>query len=336
MSSGGSLPYHLRQNKSVDRALFIDLLSRVNGEGRNVSEYQYIGFGGPFMEDFKDIHQKTKIKDMISIEKDENVRKRQIFNKPISCIDFSVGAEESTSFLENYSFEKTAVVWFDFTNFELYSQFSDFYNLLKKVPLGSIVKITINANPSNIKIDESDADEEKSRHLALQELRYNKVKEDLGEFFSSANVELTDMTFKGFPGALLKCLNRVRSRITLEEPNSVVCPLSAFVYSDGQQMLTATAIVVHKDFTEELEEHPRIASWDFYNQTWSKPIDISLPVISQKERLHIESMLPDSLPDEIIDSFEFHMSDSPKKSKDEISNFVNYYRIFPWFGKFSL
>lgn len=336
MSSGGSLPYHLRQNKSVDRELFIDLLTRVNSKECNISEYQYIGFGGPFMEDFKIIHQKTKIKKMISVEKDDNVRKRQIYNKPVSCIDFDVGSESSTSFLENYEFSEPSVVWLDFTNFDLYSQLGDFYNLLKKIPFNSIVKITLNANPANLSVDNVELDEDLPRHLALQNARYSKLDECLGEFFSSSNIEPEEVTYKKFPMVLLKCLNRIRSRVTMEDESSLIVPLSAFVYSDGQQMLTATAAIVDKNESSEFEDNPRIKSWQFYNEDWSSFINISLPVISQKERLHIESMLPDSVPEEILDSFDFYPSNSPKDAEDEIKNFVNYYRIFPWFGKFSL
>jgi hypothetical protein len=52
MSTGGSIPYHLRQNKAIDRNLFTDLLSRI-GRYKNISDYTYYGFGGPYMEDFK-------------------------------------------------------------------------------------------------------------------------------------------------------------------------------------------------------------------------------------------------------------------------------------------
>ena len=65
--SGGTVPYHLRQNKAIDRSLFIDLLARLN-RCRDISDYTYIGFGGPFLEDFKSVHSFTGISKMISIE----------------------------------------------------------------------------------------------------------------------------------------------------------------------------------------------------------------------------------------------------------------------------
>ena len=53
MSAGTSRhpPYHLRPNKAIDRFLLVDLLRHVPYEERK--RYEYIGLGGPFLEDFK-------------------------------------------------------------------------------------------------------------------------------------------------------------------------------------------------------------------------------------------------------------------------------------------
>lgn len=79
MSSGSSLPYRLRQNKSVDRELFLGLLGRLAATLK-LEDYQYVGLGGPFLEDFRLIHARLGLKDLVCIEAEENVHKRQLFN----------------------------------------------------------------------------------------------------------------------------------------------------------------------------------------------------------------------------------------------------------------
>ena len=87
--SAGSIPYHLRPNKAVDRLLFLELCSKLapdlNIEGGG---YQYVGFGGPQMEDFRLLHEKFPQMPMLCIEKHENVVPRQKFNCPHTQVVF--------------------------------------------------------------------------------------------------------------------------------------------------------------------------------------------------------------------------------------------------------
>ncbi|WP_368860746.1 O-methyltransferase [Vibrio cincinnatiensis] len=127
MSTGTSIPYHLRPNKAVERGLFIQSLRKIN-KYLNISDYRYIGFGGPFLEDFKALHHELKISDMVCIEVNENVRRRQQFNKPLSCIDFLDRACSAKDFINEHDFDKKSIVWLDFVSFkDLSHQLSDVY-----------------------------------------------------------------------------------------------------------------------------------------------------------------------------------------------------------------
>ena len=64
--SAGTLPYHLRQNKAVDRAVFIDMLMRIHTY-ISVRDHAYVSLGGPFLEDFRIIHAALGIRRMISL-----------------------------------------------------------------------------------------------------------------------------------------------------------------------------------------------------------------------------------------------------------------------------
>lgn len=77
--SSGSIPYHLRQNKTIDRYAFIELLSKLD-KYCDIDKYSYVGFGGHSLEDFKCIHSRFGITNMTSIENNQEVYNRQKFN----------------------------------------------------------------------------------------------------------------------------------------------------------------------------------------------------------------------------------------------------------------
>jgi hypothetical protein len=72
MSNGSSVPYRLRPNKAVDRELFLALLVRLAATMK-IENHQYVGLGGPFLEDFRLIHARLGINDMVCIESEENM-----------------------------------------------------------------------------------------------------------------------------------------------------------------------------------------------------------------------------------------------------------------------
>ena len=63
--AGGFIPYHLRHNKSIDREVFLEGLSLLSKK-IDVKEYTYIGFGGPMLEDFRIMHSRTSLSNLIS------------------------------------------------------------------------------------------------------------------------------------------------------------------------------------------------------------------------------------------------------------------------------
>ena len=63
--------YHLRPNKAVDRLVFLEILRVLELLVSSLDEYTYIGFGGPYLEDFRLIAQMFPTLEMISIEEDE-------------------------------------------------------------------------------------------------------------------------------------------------------------------------------------------------------------------------------------------------------------------------
>lgn len=323
--SGTSIPYHLRHNKAIDRNLFLDLLSRV-GRFRNISDYRYIGFGGPFLEDFKGIHASLRLTKMLSIESDENVEKRQIFNKPLSCVD--IRRQTSAEFVAEFDFYEDCIVWLDYTEpSKVGEQLGELEALVAKLQSGSVFKITMNAAAAALGNAPADRD--------LQNYRAEKAATLLGDY-GPAVISTEQVTSKYFPKLLLSAIEAAAKRGVAGRNGYVVLPLTCFSYSDGQTMLAVTGVVLRKSEEPNFIRDTRLRHWEFTAKDWEDLREISVPAMSVKERIHVESLLPSADSKEIGDSMGFHFSSSSEESARLLANFSRYYRMYPWYSKVAL
>src|SRR4028118_863481 len=128
--SGASIPYHLRANKAIDRYAFLELLSKIDRYS-SISNYKYIGFGGSSLEDFKYIHSRFGLENMLSIEEDADVYNRQKFNQPHNCIDCL--QQSSSQFIDEFQRTQETIIWLDYmTPKELRKQMEEFQATISK------------------------------------------------------------------------------------------------------------------------------------------------------------------------------------------------------------
>ncbi|MFT5306880.1 MAG: hypothetical protein ACI9NA_000290 [Gammaproteobacteria bacterium] len=330
MPTGSTIPYHLRQNKAVERILFEEQLSLLSpwlvGINENpIEEYRYVGFGGPFLEDFKSIHRNLNITDMISIECDQNTLIRQKFNKPISCIEILENPMNSSEFINKDQFLKPSILWLDFVSTDYDSQLNDIRQATEKMSNFDIIKVTFNANVANINGEHSD----------LQGSRCKAFKDSVSNEYLPRNLNPEDFIYKRFHNILLKTIENSFINGVSNKNNTTIKILSAFVYKDGQQMLTVTCILLPKNEIENFESNSKFGNWDFYynNET---VYDISLPSLSIRERVEIERLLPCGNIDEIKQHLGYSIGRSATDNDLLLKNFINYHSRFPWFGKISL
>jgi hypothetical protein len=319
MSTGGAIPYHLRQNKAIERNLFVDLLMRI-GRYANISDYTYIGFGGPFLEDFKHLHSSLRISNMVSIEMEEDVFFRQSFNQPISCV--SLRHENSKDFISSYDFADPSIVWLDYATPDVGQQLTETHRLVEKLGHGDIFKITLNANPQALGSREG---------TPLHEFRASVAASRMGDY-GPARVNEEDVLPKNYPKLLLSALMSAGRQGLKGNPGHVLQPLTAFVYSDGQQMLTFSAIILKIEELEIFERTTRLSHWKFSCLTGETIKSISVPSFSLKERIHVESLLPEKDAEAILDNLGYSIGDR-KSAKELMENFVEYYRLYPWYSR---
>ena len=206
---GASLPYRLRPNKAVDRALFLSLLSWLSPVLK-LKNYPYIGMGAEFLEDFRIIHARIGISEMTSVECDPQVIKRQEFNKPLESI---VCVEDTIEhYLEKTTIRTPSIIWLDYTEpSSIKLQIETFLATLKECPVGSIVRITLNANSGSLgnpdpgemaaRMDSGAGDTAHPLHV----WRLDRLKRKLGDFVPDS-LDPSMMVAKQFGGALLKIL----------------------------------------------------------------------------------------------------------------------------------
>ncbi|MBV6887099.1 O-methyltransferase [Xanthomonas euvesicatoria] len=327
--NGGNIAYHLRPNKAVERALFLDLLNRIGRTAFNISGYQYVGFGGPFMEDFKAVHMATRISDMVCIERDSVVQARQKFNCPLRCVNFVLS--DSSTFLDNFRPSTPTIAWLDFTSpGELRQQLDDTCKLVNKLAHGDIFKVTLNAAVAALREDPGNI---KQKELTL--LRKAVFEERSGADKPNV-IGPDDLKASNYPKLLLQALHNAANR-GVNNTSLIVQPLTAFAYSDGTMMLTATGILLDPDqiSIDEFPDSSRLLHWPFVNLDWKYPIEIDLPVLSLRERMALEKLQPDGTVKDAKDELGA-VIDHQGIPPQAVTSFAKFYRIYPEFVRASL
>jgi hypothetical protein len=327
--------YHLRPNKFIDRHLFVQVLIGLQKK-YGIEKYQYIGFGSFMFDDFKVLHNRLGISDMISLEGEEAVYERADFNKPYECI--KVENIRSSAFINDFSRRKNFIFWLDYTSsFELGEQFSEFCTLVgTKMDVGDIVRITLNANPGNLDDKDDKSAGEKKTQKQIHKMRVEKLREIISGYMPSQTSE-KDMSAKKFPIFLLSCLKKaaVDSLTPSDYQKKYLFPLFSSVYADGQQMVILTAIVLDNTDDEGKIQECLNQYSDYVKFEWDKPCYIRIPDLTTKEIIHINSILPNSSSKTIKEKFGFAFQSAPKLN-DAIKSYVDYYKYYPNFHHVNL
>ena len=114
-----------------------------------LENYHYVGLGGPFLEDFRLIHARIGIAKMTCVETEKQVHLRQMFNRPIASIECLHTTLDE--YLDGSNFDVPTIIWFDYTEpKDIAAQIQRFARTIGAVPVGSILRITLNANPESL------------------------------------------------------------------------------------------------------------------------------------------------------------------------------------------
>lgn len=313
-------PYHLRVNKAIDRFLLvqiIDILKRYC----DIADYTYYGFGGPFLEDCRLIHNRCPEIKIVSIEKNEHTFKRQEFhrfskNLDLRQIDFA-------SFLANFSSDGKEIFWLDYTDLR-FGHFDDFKNILGKVSENSIVKITVRAElpkpPSN--------------GLSAWE----KFQRDYGQILPKSKQETDIERLIPFLKLLQKMFKIASQQVLPASGESVFQLLDSVHYNDQTEMLSLTGMVCNKKQVSDVRQW--FKNWAFRNLDWKAkaPRKIDVPILSTKERLHLEKYLPTKAKTgrSLARALGYRIDKSASGHLEKLKQYEEFYPYYPYFARISL
>lgn len=342
--TGSSLAYRLRPNKAVDRELFLSLLTRLTPHF-GLEKYHYIGLGGPFLEDFRLLHSRIGIGRkrkgrtvgrLTCVESKPEIYKRQRFNRPVASIKCVNSTIEK--FLDTTTISKPAIIWFDYTKATA-SHIHRFATTIGTVPIGSILRITLSANPGEGHDDEpsgmnllanvagSEAADQAPPKLTKMEWRLQRFKERLGVLVPSG-LAAESMTTQNFGPTLLQVLKLAVEKQALGFTDRRIVWALATHYADDQPMVTATLIVCHPGDTSA---ETLAKKWEFYS-TPDTPHTIELPALSSLERLTMECK---SNAQKIL-GFDLAKVMESKLGVSPIEVFKKFYRFYPHFSRVEL
>ncbi|WP_157476974.1 O-methyltransferase [Lysobacter sp. Root690] len=334
--SGGFVPYSLRQNKAVDRAVFIELLQRLSRSTQfHIQDYAYIGFAGPHSEDFKLVHSALGLKKMISIEEDRHVFNRQQWNSPINCIDYRQCT--SRSFIDGFIATSPVIAWLDFTSAaDAGGHLEQAETLISKLGPFDVFKITLNANERTL-----DPSPSTDNQIELLQQRTAEARRRLGDYIP-ATIQLTDedLDRNGYSKLLLLAVENAVKAGVAGTPGNYFQPLTSFVYADSeQQMLTHTGVILPNKIDQKLFlQETKTRQWKLSTTAWgtprTNPIRISIPEMSVRERLHIDKSLPAKSPSQISRSLGIRLvKGAPEKTRQAIESYKLFYRHYPFFSR---
>lgn len=330
--SGSRVPYHLRQNKAVDRQLFLELLNRVHRYA-DITKYDYIGFGGLFFEDFRAIHSLFAMKRMISLESDEVAYQRQLFSRPLSCI--TCRNQDSSEYIKTFSAKGNSIHWFDYANpKQLREQFQDAETLLPKLESGDVLRVTFNANPEALGGSSTRNKDGTLRTVEENnQAKLDKLKDRIGDYLHAGTTP-AQMSLANLPRTIALAYKTAVTNAMKSRPDLSFQHLSAFVYSDAShQMITITGIVINTEEEDAFYKKTDFKKWRYASLTWGDFKKINLPVLTLKERLYIDQNLPKWLHPRSKRKLIIRLDKDPESHDEYLNSYVDYYRHFPNFHR---
>ena len=315
-------PYHLRPNKAADRFAFLEAINRL---GRlptgGLSEYRYYGFGGPYLEDFKLLYEFCSEINMTSFEIDEEVYKRQKFHLP--CRKLRLEHDDISDFIQRYDpRDSKSIFWLDYTKLR-YEYFLDFITLLGTVNEYSMIKISLRAHTRDFWNFSSSPSPR--RH------RIENFRERFTDFLLEPEAPPPNLSSE------LACLVQEMVQIASEHAlppaatNMIFVPVSSFFYSDSSGMFTLTGVICNRDNVNVVYDAYR--DWEFANLNWKPPLQISLPVLSTQERLHLQRLLPSktNIGKRLRKRLGYLIEDDVEETEDALAQYASFHRYSPYF-----
>jgi hypothetical protein len=254
-------PYAFRPAKRIQRMMFCDAL-RTLRVLRPVEDYQYIGLGHWQFVDFELMRREVGIRQMVSIEKNTNLKARFEENAPFEEITLLWGQANECLGSPDVDLAKPTVAWMDYTAKLDSSVLRDLKLLVEAVPAGSVIAVTFNCHP----------DREDQRLEAL-ERKVGEVPGDVGE---------DDLGPDGLPRVQRRILvEQLDAAASMRSGNASLRQFMFLRYADGAPMAFWAGLLVDDTIDEKSALDPFRRMEQFCDD--DKFLDVSVPFLSTRE-----------------------------------------------------
>ena len=305
--------YDLRPSKQVVRRIFLDFFRRLAGGGVPIEEFRYTGMGSIHFVDHILFHKFLGIDKLVSVEHDEYIESRLQFNRPFDNIELKIMS--IGDYIPQLDKRERHIVWLDYDNRLSEAMVDDVVSCANYLPIGSFMLVTVDTTPHK------GFKKAKDNYEYYLEVAKGLWKPDW-KYIDFANGKLhlrvVDLVARAFKEGIV-------GRSNVEE-NVSALPCFSFVYSDGHRMVTLGVQLGGKREAEKLDRIGDGVEYlirDFGNM----PFKIDVPVLTRKERLHLESVMP---------SMDYSKVQSSGLDHDLFEKFGRIYRFFPSYGELLL
>jgi hypothetical protein len=301
--------YDVRTAKQIERRMILESFLFLAEAGFPISEYQYTGFGALHFVDFIMLHRFVGITRMLSAEHSHRVEKRVKFNQPFKLIDVVI--KTATDVIPTLPPQTRHILWLDYDGPLERGHLNDLALAGTYLSHGSVLLVTIDVEPPA-----GDGAKEWRDYFL----------EQAGALAGDAT-EVDDYT----ESKLLQRNTEIIQRAILSglagRTSVKFSPLYCFSYADGHEMLTMGGMIA--DQGDALKVDNSKLPHQFYTRRdfAAGPYRISPPVLTRKERLFMDSLMPCEdgwLPKE----FEL--------TSEEVSAYRELYRYFPLYAELLL
>lgn len=324
--------YNLKPNKHADRAVFLETTRRVFKAFGSEEKYRYVGLGGPFLEDFRLIHNAFPEMKLLSIEANEETHKRQEFHRFANEDLHEIRHSDVNEFVTNYSTEDFKEnVWFDLYSLDDSGDLADIASLAEQLPVRSILRVTLPAEPKNIP---GVADTQKVTSY-LQNFR-NKF-----GVLTPEKLQLEDFRDgDSYCSLLSKIFSRAIEGAFPPTGNVFFQPLCFSFYRDDTRMFSFCGIILERESGENSDRkkiEDAFSDWDLNSLDGDTIHHLTIPALSIKERLTLERFLPlaedKTNKANYVSSLGYLLHYKSEYHEKEMERYASFYNLYPQFFK---
>lgn len=278
--------YNLRPSKHIERRLMMEVFQRLTAF-HPLTSYQYVGMGSVYFVDFILVHRLLGIRNLISIEDEEDplIQRRFHFNRPFREVQMMF--EKSSDALPKLDWSTPSIAWMDYDGMVEPYVLTDVATVAAGADTGTVLVITLNAEA------ETPSDKQSERRVT----EVTKLSRRLPPDKMPAGLSPSDLHGWGMATTLRRILyNQVEDTLAIR--NGIIPAgqkiqfhqVFHFHYRDAARMVTVGFLFIREGDQAQFAASG-IPMMEGYRDA-DQAIVIDVPHLTNRELRYFEKQLP--------------------------------------------